>query len=167
MKLPKCKTLSISGGSVKEVVFQIDGRPLTMVKDSPEKFLGTWITGTSHGCMNQVKDKMVTMLNNIDMALIRPEYKLKIYTKYYLHAIKFMLSVHDLTKTQRSSLDNCSSKFIKKWLNMPQKGATLAIIYCEQGLNIPSTVSLMSTVSVMRSRQHIVKFEQTTEFKLL
>ena len=43
LKLPKCKTLSINGGVMEEVVFKIDGSPLTSVKNSPEKFLGSWI----------------------------------------------------------------------------------------------------------------------------
>ncbi|XP_041466188.1 uncharacterized protein LOC121416780 [Lytechinus variegatus] len=113
------------------------------VKDSPEKFLGTWVTGSSHGCMNMIRDKIETTLNNIDSVCIRPEYKLKIYTKYFLYAIKFLLSVHDLTKTQRSSLDKCSSRFLKKWLNMPQ-GATLAIVHCQQGMDIPTISQVYS-----------------------
>ena len=32
---------------MKQVVFEIDGAPLIIVKNSPEKFLGSWITSSS------------------------------------------------------------------------------------------------------------------------
>ena len=77
------------------------------------------------------------MLDNIDSSSVRPEYKVKVYTKYLLNTIKFMLTVHDLTKTQRAHLDQCCTKLLKKWLGMPNRGATSAIIHSKQGLNIP------------------------------
>ena len=68
---------------------------------------------------------------------MRPELKLKIYDKCILSYVKFLLTVHDLTKTQLSKLDSLSATYVKKWLEFPSRGATTAIIHSPSGLNIP------------------------------
>ena len=77
------------------------------------------------------------MLENVQSTLVRPELKLKIYEKYILSSVKFLLTVHDLTKTQLSKLDALSARYVKKWLEFPSRGATSAIIHSPIGLDIP------------------------------
>ena len=50
------------------------------------------------------------MLENVQSTLVRPELKLKIYEKYILSSVKFLLTVHDLTKTQLSKLDALNAR---------------------------------------------------------
>lgn len=139
LKPPKCKTLSICGGRSKEVPFSINDNVLTYVKDKPEKFLGSWITyeGTTQVSYSLIHDKIKAMLDNIDSSLVRSEYKLNVYVKYVLSSVKFALTVHDFTKTQVVDLDALSTRYIKKWLNIPPHGATSAILFSKHGLAIP------------------------------
>ena len=78
------------------------------------------------------------MLKNIESTNIRPEFKVRIYTQYAMSSIRFALTVHDLTSTQRKSLDSLTTRYLKSWLGMPRCGATSAIIYSSVGLNIQS-----------------------------
>ena len=55
-----------------------------------------------------------------------------------MSSIIFALTVHDLTSTQRKSLDSLTTRYLKSWLGMPKCGATSAIIYSSAGLNIQS-----------------------------
>ncbi len=146
LKPSKCKTLSICSGQAKPIPYTIEGKQLTLVKDSAEKFLGSWITfsGTSSEVFTKIRQKITTMLSNIDSSLVRGEYKLRVYTKYMLQSIRFLLTVHDLTKSQRDSLDSVTTKYIKKWLNIPSRGATSAILHSKQGLDIPLISQLYS-----------------------
>ena len=139
LELSKCKSMSISGGKPSVVPFTIKGAALKHVKDSPEMFLGSYIAfkGTSEGAFEYIRDEVNRMLLNVESPSIRQEYKLKIYEKYVLSSLRFILTVHNLTKTQLSKLDALGTKFVKKWLEMPSRGATSAIIHSLVGLNPP------------------------------
>ena len=152
LKLSKCKSMSISGGKPSVVPFTIKGAALKHVKDSPEMFLGSYIAfkGTSEGAFEYIRDKVNRMLLNVESSSIRPEYKLKIYEKYVLSSLRFILTVHDLTKTQLSKLDALGTKFFKKWLEMPSRGATSAIIHSPVGLNIPLLSSIYQESHALR-----------------
>ena len=80
---------------------------------------------------------VLLMLKNIESTNIRPEFKVRIYTQYAT-SIRFALTVHDLTSTQRKSLDSLTTRYLKSWMGMPRCGATSAIIYSSVGLNIQS-----------------------------
>ena len=60
------------------------------------------------------------MLKNIESTNIRPEFKVRIYTQYAMSSIRFALTVHDLTSTQRKSLDSLTTRYLKSWLGMPK-----------------------------------------------
>ena len=85
-----------------------------------------------------IHNKLESMLKNIESTNIRPEFKVRIYTHYAMSSIRFALTVHDLTSTQRKSLDSLTTRYMKSWLGMPKCGATSAIIYSSAGLNIQS-----------------------------
>ena len=61
----------------------------------------------------------------------------KIYSEYLLPSKQFLLTVHQLTKTQLSNLDTLTDKHIKKWAGLP-RSATNALIHMKEGMNIMS-----------------------------
>ena len=121
----------------KVVEFQLSDHAIGSILDNPEKFLGSQIT--YHGKQNEtfdfVKTAIQKSLTNIDSTNIREEYKLRVYSQYLLPAIRYKLTVHDITRTNLDRLDAMCDRYIKKWLKMPPSG-TLAIIHCQEGLNI-------------------------------
>ena len=66
---------------------------------------------------------------------------MKIYSQYLLPAVRFKLTVHDITESNLIKLDNLADKFLKKWLHIPPSG-TRAIIHAMEGLNIKSLMQL-------------------------
>jgi hypothetical protein len=73
---------------------------MASIKDDPDmKFLGGYITYKGKGVPGLIKEKMECRLRNIDKCLVRDERKVRIFKEYFLPANRFILSIHDLTKT--------------------------------------------------------------------
>ena len=140
LKPEKCKNLSICSGSPKIVPFSLGGKDLDSIKNSPMQFLGACVSfqSTSMEGFTFIHNKLESMLKNIESTNIRPEFKVRIYTQYAMSSIRFALTVHDVTSTQRKSLDSLTTRYLKSWLGMPRCGATSAIICSSVGLNIQS-----------------------------
>lgn len=165
LKLSKCKSMSISAGKSNAVPFTIGGTPLTFVKDSPELFLGSYVDykGTSEGAFDYIHDKVDRILCNVETSSIRPEYKLKVYEKYVLSSLRFVLTVHDFTKTQLSKLDAISTKYVKKWLEMPSRGATSSIVHSPVGLNIPLLSDIYRENHAMRIAHGLLQSDERVQ----
>ena len=55
-----------------------------------------------------------------DNLLVRGEFKIQIYKKYLLPASRFLLTVHELTKTNLGKLDSLTHKYLKSWIGLPR-----------------------------------------------
>jgi hypothetical protein len=55
-------------------------------------------------------------LENIKSCLVRDEHKVRIYKEYFLPANRFILLIHDLTKTDLKKLDDLTHRYLKSWL---------------------------------------------------
>ena len=91
--------------------------------------------------MTSFKERVSDQLKNLDLALVRNEYKVRIYTDYLLGACRFLLSIHDLTKTQIADLDSLAHSYLKKWIGLP-RGASWLLVHDVHGLNIKSFAHL-------------------------
>ena len=80
---------------------------------------------------------MSDQLGNIDSLLVRNEYKVRIYSEYFLGACRFMFSIHDLGKSQISGLEDLTHSYLKRWLGLP-RCASWAIVHDVHGLGIKS-----------------------------
>jgi hypothetical protein len=79
---------------------------MASIRDDPYmKVLGGYITYKGKGVPGLIKGKMERGLENIDKCLVCNEHKIRIYKKYFLPANCFILSIHDLTKTDLGNLD--------------------------------------------------------------
>ncbi len=76
-------------------------------------------------------------MENINNSLIRNEYKVRVYQQYVIPALRFKLTVHELTLTNLHKLDALTDRYLKSWLAMPQSG-TLAVVHSNEGLGIKS-----------------------------
>ena len=84
---------------------------------------------------------MEDQLKNINSLLIRNEYKVRIYTEYFLGSYRFLFSVHDLGKGQIKELNDLTHSYLKDWLGLPQ-GASWALVHDYHGLNVKSIYHL-------------------------
>ena len=139
LKPPKCRSLSISGGTPTDIPFFIGDTRIKSVKEDPHQFLGSHIcfSGKSSDTYDFVKHELESKLKRLDEALIRPEYKVCVYVRYLLPSVRFLLTVHTLHKTHLESLDTLTDRYVKKWLGVPSRGANIALIHLPQGLDIP------------------------------
>ena len=161
LKRSKCCCMSICRGCPTEIDFSINGSTIHKVKEKPEKFLGSWLTFNmkTADAFTFVKEKLNHMLSCINGSHVRDEFKIAVLTRYSLPSLRYVLTVHDLTNTQLSTLDGMTTKQLKAWLNIPAHGATLAIREFSIAVNVPlvNVVERMSARNI-RATAHMSSF---------
>ena len=131
LKPRKCRSLTIRAGKSEEVVFSLgDDEIGSILHDKYHKFLGGFYTFhfSAASVATVIKERVSDQLKHLDSTLIRNEYKVRIYADYLLGACRFVLSVHDLTKTQIVELDQLAHSYLKKWLGLP-RGASWLLVH--------------------------------------
>ena len=156
LKPSKCRSFSLVAGAPKDLNFDISGTPIPTIFHEEQKFLGKMLfpLGKSKDTFSFLKSELLTKLENIEKSAIRNEYKLWIYKHYFLPSIRFLLTVHELTKTDQNKLDALCTKFVKKWCGL-SPCATNSIIHMKAGLNImsiPHIYSLSHSLAHSRTR---------------
>ena len=143
LKPSKCRSLSLSAGSPTSVLFQIDGAEVPTVEDESHKFLGSLITfrNKSSDIFEYLSTKISTALENINSSVIRPEYKIQVYMRYFLPSLRYHLTVNDLCASHLQALDAMCNRYLKMWFGIPRPG-TLAFIFMPNGLSIRSISDL-------------------------
>ena len=152
LKPSKCKSLSIVGGKPQSVMFNLADDVLDTLENEPHKFLGSTLTfqNKQSDIYDIVHEHFETRLQRIDDLLIRNEFKIRIYKDYLLPSSKFTLTVHSLSQTSLKKLDDLTTRYLKRWVDLPQS-ATRAILHSQQFLAI-------KTIS------HIYRESQSTAF---
>ena len=157
LKPGKCRSFSVSRGLAKDVPFFIGDFRIPSIKDEDQKFLGRllFFSSRTEETFNLIKSTFKEGLDRIDKSFICSEYKLWIYSHYFLPSKRFLLTVHTLTATQLKLLDTFTDQFIKKWSGLP-KCATNALIHLSEGMGITTISNLyMETHSVSHSRTRL------------
>ena len=140
LKPRKCKSLSIKAGKSVEIGFSLGASLIGLIlHDAHHHFLeGIYSFACSSSTVaSVVKVKISTQLKNIDDLLVRNEYKVRIYSDYYLGSLRYLFSVPDLNKAQIKDLEDLSHRYLKKWLGLP-RGATWALVNDSHGLGLKS-----------------------------
>ena len=108
------------------------------LEDDPHKFLGTTVSfhNNPKDHLIVLREKLSSKLNNLDKTLVRPEYKLAVYTRYVLPSLRYHLTVHTVHKTHLDELDLLAQSFLKRWLTIPARGATSAGIFSPRLLGV-------------------------------
>ena len=73
--------------------------------------------------------------------MVRPEYKMWIYQHYFLPSMRFLFTVHEITETHLTVLDNICNKHIKKWTGVPKSGTNL-LFHMQTGLGLHTIKAL-------------------------
>lgn len=74
-----------------------------------------------------VKASLEEKLGNIDASKIRGEYKLNVYKSYLLPSLRFILTVHDIAKSNLEELDDISTRCLKRWSGLARSAPTAAL----------------------------------------
>jgi hypothetical protein len=133
---------SIKARSSTAEEFRLGDYTTASIRDNPHiKFLGGYNTYKGKGVPGLIKEKMEHGLENIDKCLVRDERKVRIYMEYFLPANRFILSIHDLTKTDLGDLDALTNRYLKSWLGMPQ-GGSFQPVHSGLGMDVKSVSHL-------------------------
>ena len=146
LKPSKCRSLSIASGMInKAASFQLDGQNILSlsVTDNRFKFLGSLVTDNdnSRSVYEYLSEIITSGLRNIDASSVRSEYKLEIYSRYFLPSLRFHVTVNDLCQSHLKQLDALTNRYAKKWSGLAHP-ATLAMLHMPEGLDIPSITDL-------------------------
>ena len=144
LKPSKCKSLSIRSGRSENIEFVLgDDAIKSIIHETSHTFLGAHYTFASSGCAvaDIVYDKLKTGVENIDSLLIRNEYKVRVYSEYFLGANRFIFSIHDLNLSQLRRMEELTHRYLKRWLGMPQSGSW-AMVHDRHGMAVKSVTPL-------------------------
>ena len=150
LKPSKCRSFSIQSGKPSIITFQVGNDNIPSIYHEDQKFLGKllFFNGKSKDTFDHIKSEIETRLQRLEETEIRNEYKLWIYKHYTLPSIRFLLSVHDITKTDLSKLDSLCNKHVKKWTGLPPC-ATNTIFHLKHALDIPSVTSVYEEAHIV------------------
>jgi hypothetical protein len=114
LKPSKCRSLSISRGTATSIPFTLSDNEIICIDQEPHKFLGSLVTFKSKPAevYEYIKQKLTEGLNNIDKALVRNEFKLRVYAEYFLPSFRFHLTVNDMSQTHLQNLDSHVNSFL-------------------------------------------------------
>lgn len=137
LKPAKCKSLSICSGKVSGINFQLGGQDLENIQYNSFKFLGTHIFSHKQKSKSQtlVSNNLKVHLKQIDELPLRGSYKANVYSLYTTSLLRFPLMVQDLSNAAIKELDALVTKFLRKWLKLPNS-TTTALILHRSGMNI-------------------------------
>ena len=121
----KYRSLSIKGGHpASDTLFLTDPSTgenvqLETLEADPHKFLGCVIThnNSAKDHLDFLKTKLTSKLENLDKTVVRPEYKVAVYSRYALPSLRYHLTVHTLHQCHM-----VDQRFPKKWLGIPTRG---------------------------------------------
>ena len=90
------------------------------IRDEEQKFLGKllFFNGKPEETFNHISEIFKEGIERIEKSMVRNEFKLWIYTNYFLPSKRFLLTVHTLTKTQLKTLDTLTDQAIKTWVGV-------------------------------------------------
>ena len=121
-KPSKCRSLSILGGSPKDVSFvlkeQTEGNSevhIETVHNNPHKFLGATVTynNTPKEYLTKFKKILSDKLTNFDKSSVRGEHKLAICECHALPSMRYHLPIHNLHQTHLYGLDMIAKNILK------------------------------------------------------
>ena len=136
---------------------------MASIKQDPYmKFLGGFITYDGKGVPKLIYEKMKLGLENIKSCLVRDEHKVRIYKEYFLPANRFILSIHDLTKTDLKKLDDLTHRYLKSWLGMPQSGSFLPV-HSGLGMDVKSVSHLYKESRSLEIVRALVQGDNTVQ----
>ena len=116
LKPIKCRQFSCVSGKPKDIEFHIGDNRMPCIRDQEQKFLGRVLlfSGKSEDTLKLIKDTLKHALENIELSLVRSEYKLWILKQYLIPSKRFLLTVHTLPITHLRKLDTYVDQWIKK-----------------------------------------------------
>ena len=88
---------------------------LRTLEDDPHRFLRCTVTfhNNPKEHLTFLKEKLSAKMNNLDITLVRAEYKIAVYTRYVLPSLRYHLTVHTVHQTHLDELDNVAQGYLK------------------------------------------------------
>jgi hypothetical protein len=101
-------------------------------------------------------------LDSIDKCLVYDERKVRIYKEYFIPANRFILSIHDLTKTDLGKLNALAYRYLKSWVGMPQGGSFLPV-HSGLGIDVKSVSHLYKESRSLDIARALIRGDQTVQ----
>ena len=141
-----------------DLSFMLNDHEIQTLRNCDFKFLGSLVTfkNSTSDILKYVEDIITSGIEKIDKSLVRNEFKLKIYSDYFLPSIRYHLTVNDLCESHLKSLDALTNRYLKKWSGLARP-ATLAFLNMPEFLSIPTKSGLYlqcHTLTYVKIRSH-------------
>ena len=122
---------------MSNINFTIDESPLSNIRNSSFKFLGTEIFSNKQrkNTFKAINGIITGLIKDIDGLPIRGSYKVNLYKLYATAKVRFPLMVHDLVSSQLDKLDRTVRNALRKWHKLPTS-TNVDLFLSRKGINI-------------------------------
>ena len=139
LKVSKCVSLGIKSGAFTPRKFVIDGDTIPTADMKDLVILGMFIP--AHGGLKEIGERILSnvssKLEKIEKCLVRAEIKAEIFSNFYVPALQYLLTVHNLGASHHNrpagrgtspieKIDALELRYLRKWLKIP-KSATRSV----------------------------------------
>ena len=144
IKPSKCWSLSLLKGKCKEIKFSVSTNKIPTIREKSVKSLGCCysLPLTDWHCWQNLRKQLQDGLHSIDKCdLINKD---KIWCIYFglIPKLAWPLQIYEVSLTKVETMERLISKFIKKWLGVPNSLTNVALYSSSTKLKLP-TLSLV------------------------
>ena len=159
----KCRALVIIKGIVERREIILNGKPLTLLQDSPVKYLGKSYDGslTEQEQAKQIERDVKLTLKTIDNCRLPGRYKSWIIQNMFLKRIMWPLTIYNVPFSKVEEIQRLITSKLKKWLGLPRQLTVDALYSKSNKLQLPFT-ALTEEVKVTKARS-LITFQEAKD----
>ena len=169
-KVTKCHSLALqaTSGKVYDPKLNLQGGSIPFIGNNAIKFLGTFIKipPNQHQMRENVKSKLVSLLEKVDRVPVTRNQKLLLYKAAVCPRIIWSLGITDLPISWvTKELEAVSTRYLKKWsgLACSANPSRLYLPWQHGGLDLPNIRTLHKTIKVKNACQLLMSNDLTTQ----
>ena len=153
----KSRSLSLVGGSVREIHFKIGGDKIPTVREKPVKSLGRLysISLTDRHRGTEIQKVALKGLRSIDNTCLPGRMKAWCYQHGLLPRLLWPLQMYEIAIFRVERIQQYSNKYLRKWLGVPPCFSKVGLYTYSGDLQLPIS-SLVEEFKIGKVRLHMM-----------
>ena len=156
-KAKKSRSLTLSGGNLKDDTFELAGEVIPTIRECPVKSLGRWysspITDQHRGV--EIQKQVENGLEAIERTSLSGKFKTWCLQYGLLPRVLWPLQMYDVAISRVEKMQQKISVCLRRWLGVPRFLSTNALYSNQSKLQLPLT-SLVEEFKVTKARMYLM-----------
>ena len=163
-KPKKSRSLSLVGGSVRDIHFKIGGDKITTVREKPVKRLGRLYSIPPTDCHRGTEVQKVALkgIKSIDKTCLPGKMKAWCYQHSLLPRLLWPLQMYEIAISRAERIQQYSNKYLRKWFGVPPCFSKVGLCTNSGNLQLPIS-SLVEEFKIGKVRLHMMMKDSADE----